>query len=203
MGRSLHEKRQVSLDGFRRDVARDACTGKERSLELRLEIGRGIDPLELRRQQVAELSEVPSLRFRDAAAQYIAANEAGWRNSKHRSQWSTSLRDYAHPFIGAKDVREINLSDLLAILTPIWSDKTETAKRVRGRIENILDSAKVKGYREGENSARWKGNLSLVLPKPSQVKTIRHHAALPYARIHEFIGSLQALDTVASAALEF
>ena len=110
--------------------------------------------------------------------QYIKLNEVGWSNRKHGQQWRNTLATYAYPIIGALPVNVIETTHIEKVLTPIWSEKAETAKRVRGRIESVLDSAKVQGLREGENPARWKGHLKLLMANPSKVRKVKHHAAL-------------------------
>jgi integrase len=113
--------------------------------------------------------------------------ERGWRNRKHRRQWSATLTTYAYPLIGAKPVSEVSTDDVLAILSPIWAAKSETASRVRGRIEAVLDAAKVRGWRQGENPARWRGHLALLLPAKAKVRNVRHHPALDWKRIRQFM----------------
>ena len=110
---------------------------------------------------------------------FLEDRSPGWRNPKHQQQWENTLATYAVPEIGNLFVKDIELAHILNILRPIWTTKTETASRLRGRLENVLDWAKVHGYREGENPAQWKGNLDMVLPAPSKTKNVKHHKALP------------------------
>jgi integrase len=145
---------------------------------------------------------VAGITFRQVAESYISANEGGWRNDKHRQQWKTTLSTYVYPVIGEMPVAEVGTAHVLQILEPIWKEKAETASRVRGRIETILDAAKARGYREGENPARWRGHIAQILPARSRL-TRGHHKALPYEAIPEFVGKLRAREAVAALALEF
>lgn len=159
----------------------------------------------------AKAAKVASATFRTVADAYIDLKWKEWKNAKHRAQWSASLEAYAYPHLGAMAVCEIGTEQVLAVLQPIWNDKPETASRLRGRIENVLDSAKVQGLRTGENPARWRGHLDHILPKPTKVKAERnrklerngHHPALDYAKLPAFIADLAARDALAARALEF
>jgi integrase len=134
---------------------------------------------------------------------YIAGYRAGWRNPKHASQWQATLATYAEPVIGGLSVQAVDTALVLKVLEPIWTVKPETAGRVRGRIESILDWAKVRGYRTGENPARWRGHLDKLLPARSKVRRVEHHAALPYAELPGFLVSLRQQAGIAARALEF
>lgn len=125
------------------------------------------------------------------------------KNPKHQQQWQNTLTAYALPELGNLFVRDIELAHILNVLRPIWQEKTETASRLRGRIESVLDWARVHGYRQGDNPARWKGNLDAILPAPSKIKNVKNHAALPYEKIGDFMGKLRARDGTAAKALEF
>jgi integrase len=162
-----------------------------------------INPIEERRaRRVVE--EPPKVTtFEDAAERYIAAHESSWRNAKHRYQWRATLRDYAFPVIGNKDVAAVDLDDVLRILEPIWTEKGETATRLRGRIEAVLDWCKVRGLRDAENVARWKGHLKHLLPARNKQNGIQHYAALPWREIPEFMARLRAVDAIGARALEF
>jgi integrase len=164
----------------------------------------GIDPIEARRSERAakHLDTVKAVTFRDAATSYISAHEAEWRNSRHARQWPETLSTYVFPVIGELPVGAVDTALVLKVLEPIWTAKPETASRVRGRIESILDWARVRGYRHGENPARWRGHLDHLLPARSKVQRIKHHPALPYAEIGAFMADLRKLDTVAARALE-
>jgi integrase len=141
--------------------------------------------------------------FKNAATRYIATNRTGWKNLKHAAQWEATLKTYAYPVIGTLPVRAIDTALVMKILDPIWSKKSETASRVRGRIESVIDSAKARGEYVGENPARWKGHLENLLPKRSKVSKVRNHPALPYAELPAFMQNLRSRDGIAAAALEF
>ena len=165
----------------------------------------GIDPIEARRSARARvaLDAAKTLTFKACAEQYIAAHGAGWRNAKHAAQWGSTLKTYAEPVIGSLPVQNIDTALMMKILEPVWSKKPETAGRLRGRIESVLDWATARGYRVGENPARWRGHLDKLLPARAKVRRVKHHAALPYDELGEFIAALQAQDGVAARALEF
>jgi integrase len=169
----------------------------------------GVDPLD-ERQRAESITDVArevaakgNITFAEAAADYIAANAAGWRNPKHASQWPNTLRDYVYPVIGKLPVSVVETSHVTKILKPIWTTKPETASRIRGRIETILDFSKVHGWRDGENPARWRGHLENVLPKRSKVARVEHHAALPWRQIGAFMAKLAEQDGISSEALKF
>jgi integrase len=126
---------------------------------------------------------------------------AGFRNEKHKAQWKTTLETYAAP-LRAKPVDSVATDDVLAVLKPIWTVKAETASRLRGRIEKVLDATKAKGFRNGENPARWRGHLDHLLPRPSKLMR-GHHAAMPYEDVAAFIGKLRHREATAALALEF
>jgi integrase len=128
------------------------------------------------------------IAFRACAEKHIAAHEAGWRNPKHRDQWKNSLATYVYPVIGDLPVGEIDTGLVLKILEPIWTSKTETAGRVRGRLESVLDWAAARGYRSGENPARWRGHLDKLLPARTKVAKVRHHPAMPYTELPRLYG---------------
>jgi integrase len=136
------------------------------------------------------------------AEAYIAAHEGGWRNEKHRQQWRNTLASYVYPVMGELPVADITTAHVLQILEPIWQEKPETASRVRGRIETVLDAAKAREYRKGENPARWRGHISQILPARSRL-TRGHHKAMSYNAIPEFVGKLRQREAVAALALEF
>lgn len=149
--------------------------------------------------------------FRDHAKAYIALNEPSWKNPKHIQQWHNTLKSYVYPHIGDMPICDIETSHVLSVLRPIWTEKPETANRIRGRIESVLASATVSGLRKGDNPARWRKHLDLELPPVSKSKrnknrmlgTDGHHKAMPYARVPEFIGKLQEKEGIAALALEF
>lgn len=178
---------------------------RERAREERESIDKGNDPIQERRSRKLALaaSQATSVTFAYCANAYIEANEVSWRNAKHVAQWRTSLERYAFSVIGELAVRDISISHVLLILEPIWRSKTETAARVRGRIEAVLDWATVRAYRSGDNPARWRGHLDKILPKPSKVKPVSHHEALPISQVGAFFAQLRAQAGLAARALEF
>jgi integrase len=165
----------------------------------------GIDPVGAKRARTAatRAAAARTVTFKDAATSYIAAHRTGWRNITHAGQWKTTLEAFAFPTLGALPVAAIDTPLVLRVLEPMWATKTVTASRVRGRIELILDWAKARGYRDGENPARWRGHLDKLLPRPSKVKRKKHHPALPYVELPEFMSELCNHDGVGGRALEF
>lgn len=165
----------------------------------------GIDPIERRREQAAKtiLDAAKAITFDECAERYINAHEAGWRNEKHAAQWRATLKTYASPLIGSLPVQMIDVGLVMNILEPIWYEKTETASRVRGRIESVLDWATTRGYRSGDNPARWRGHLENLLPRRSKVQSVTHYAAVPYQEIGDFMQDLAAQEGVAKDALAF
>lgn len=204
------------LNGKSRDVGLGAAGQGGMSLAdardardaLRLRVKAGIDPLEQRQREVAEAlaaaqaAKVAGVTFKAVAETYIGANEGSWRNEKHRQQWKNTLATYVYPVIGELPVAEVGTSHVLQILEPIWKAKAETASRVRGRMETILDAAKARGYRDGENPARWRGHIAQILPARSRL-TRGHHKAMPYEAIPAFVSALRQREAVAALALEF
>jgi integrase len=165
----------------------------------------GVDPIDHRKTQrgTVRLAAANAMTFRKCAEGYINAHRAGWRNAKHAEQWTATLNTYVHPHIGMLPVQAIDTALVLKVLEPIWTTRTETASRVRGRIESILDWAKVREYRNGENPARWRGHLDHLLPAPAKVAKVKHHAALPYDQLPAFMAELRARDDRNAQALEF
>jgi integrase len=178
---------------------------REAALLCRKLLREGLDPIEARKtKRTAErLREARSKTFRECAQEYIADNEFGWRNQKHRDQWRSSLENYAYPEIGSLPVVEIDLSLVLKVLRPIWQAKPETASRVRQRIETILDWATTHGSRQGDNPAWWRGHLENLLPPIRKVRRVKHHAALPYSELPVFMRELRAADGVSARAVEW
>jgi integrase len=164
-----------------------------------------IDPIKdrERRRSAAVLASVKTITFREAADAYCASHRAGLKNLKHAAQWRTTLATYAEPVMGKLLVREIDTGLVHRVLEKIWTSKPETASRVRGRIESVLDWAKVNKYRDGENPARWRGNLDKLLPKRSKVRGVKHHPALSYDKLPAFMQELRKQDGSAARALEF
>jgi integrase len=165
----------------------------------------GKDPVgERKTARVQERADAArAMTFRHCAEKYIAAREAAWRNSKHAAQWSATLETYVMPLIGDLPAQAVDVALVHRILEPIWSAKPETASRVRGRMEAILDWAATRGYRHGENPARWKGHLENLFPQRSKVRRVRHHAALPFAEIGAFMVALKREEGLAALALQF
>ncbi len=141
--------------------------------------------------------------FEACASAYIEAHAAGWRSAVHAAQWRTTLATYTFPTIGQKSVRDVALADVLACLKPLWPRVPETASRLRGRIESILDYAAVNGWRTGDNPARWKGNLAHLLPAKAKVAHVRHFPAVPWRDIGEVMASLALRRSMAALALRF
>jgi integrase len=178
---------------------------RQKALEHRQARLNGIDPLERRRagRAAAVLDAARAISFAACAQQYIDSHKAGWRNARHAAQWPATLDAYVYPVFGSLPVQAIDVGLVLSAIEPIWTMKPETASRVRGRIESVLDWATARGYRVGENPARWRGHLENLLPKKSKVRRVEHYAALPYAEIAEFMVGLRQQEGVAARALEF
>ena len=187
--------------------ARDVSLAKARAKrdKARVQVREGIDLIEeqKRKREQAKLETIQTKSFRDYAEDYIAAHEPGWRSAKHAAQWQSTLKTYGYPVFGALPVRQIDTELVLKCLRPIWSEKPETANRVRGRIEAILSAAKVEGLRDGENPARWRGHLDQILLSRAKVRPPRQFAALPYSDIGAFISALRGRDAIAARSLEF
>jgi integrase len=163
----------------------------------------GKDPLEERRsKRIQAFLTAAAITFRDCAERYITAHAVGWKNGKHRQQWRNTLETYAYPVIGDLPVAVIDTGLVLQIIEPLWTTKTETASRLRGRLESILDWATARNYRTGENPARWRGHLQKLLPARAAVAPVQHHKALPYAELPAFMEQLRSQDGVAARCLE-
>jgi integrase len=178
---------------------------RERARRARQKLVDGIDPLQSRRTEQAaqRLASLKAISFAEATKGYFAQHETKWRNRKHRAQFLSTLQTYVFPKIGMLPVAEIDTAVVLKCVEPIWRNKTETASRVRGRIESVLDWATVRGYRNGDNPARWKGHLDQVLPRRTQVAKVEHHRAMPYQNVPAFMAALREREAVAARALEF
>jgi integrase len=165
----------------------------------------GIDPIDHRSAARARqrLDDAKAITFKDCADSYISAHRAAWRSARHAEQWPATLSAYVYSVLGALPVQAIDTTLVLKVLEPIWTEKTETASRLRGRIEAVLDWAKVRGYRDGENPARWRGHLDHLLPARSKVQRVKHHAALPYAELPAFMIKLHQREGIAARVLEF
>lgn len=196
------KRREIGLGGIP-DVT--LAGAREAARIVREKVKSGIDPVAERAQARSKLAAAvaSAMTFQEAAEKYIEANEAAWKNAKHAAQWSSTLETYAYPTIGKIQVAHVETSHVIGILEPIWGTKTETASRLRGRIESVLDWAKVRGYRKDENCARWKGHLDHILPARNKVQKAKHHAALDYRNIGAFMAALKPVDGMGARALEF
>lgn len=193
---------EVGLGGYPAVTLQQA---RDKAREVREKIAQGIDPIAERNAARSALmaSRATEITFEEAAQQYIAAKSPEWKNAKHAQQWNNTLETYAFPFIGKLQVRDIDTPHVLEVLEPIWKVKTETASRVRGRIEAVLDWATVRKYRSGTNPARWKGYLDTMLPEPTKVAKNGNHAALPFAEVGKFMKRLRKMEGNGARALEF
>jgi integrase len=178
---------------------------RQKALECRKLRLDGLDPLEERRRDRLEkkLATLQAMTFQACAEAYIAAHQDGWRNAKHAAQWPATLAAYVFPVFGDLPVAAVDTALVMRVLQPIWSEKTETASRVRGRIEAVLGWATTSGYRSGDNPARWRGHLENLLPKKSRVAPVQHHEALDYRELGAFMAGLRDEEGFAERALEF
>lgn len=193
---------RYQLAGRRRDLGLGAypevtlASAREKALEARRLIAEGRDPL-------SERKKTEKMTFKAAASALIESKRSGWKNAKHAAQWPATLNTYAMPKLGDLDVTVIETADVIAVLKPIWNTKPETANRLRQRIEAVLDYSTAMGVREGDNPARWRGHLDHLLPKPTKVRAVKHHPALPHSEIAEFMKDLTNRNGVAARALAF
>lgn len=193
---------RYQINGRRRDIGLGAypyvslLEAREKVIALKKQIKEGFDPLSERQKQ-------KDINFYKASIAFIDSKKSEWKNAKHASQWEATLKTYVYSFIGDINVKNIEVSDIHNLLSKIWTLKPETASRVRGRIESILDYATALKYRTGENPARWKGNLDHLLPKANKVKSVKHHEALPYQDMTEFMALLNKREGISARALEF
>ena len=193
-----NKRRDIGLGGFP-DVG--LALARDKARDARNKIEQGIDPIAARKSAKASLVSV--LTFDEAAKLLIQAKSPEWKNAKHAAQWKSTLDTYASPTIGKRPVDKVELTHVLDILTPLWATKTETASRVRMRMEAVLAWATASGYRKGDNPARWKGNLDVLLAMPSKVSKVKHHKALPMDALPAFMADLRKRDGMAARALEF
>lgn len=195
--------REMGLGGYP-DVslsnARDVADEQRKLIKLD-----GVDPIAKRQadRDALRLADSKRITFEQAANQYIDSHRKGWKNAKHAEQWGNTLRDYAHPIFGNLPIAAIDTALILKAIEPIWQTKTETASRVRGRIESILDWASSRGYRTGDNPARWRGHLDNLLPARSKVQKVKHHAALQIAELGQFMSDVRSQQGTAARTLEF
>lgn len=195
-------RRDMGLGGY---PAVTLAQAREKARQARASIEAGQDPILERQRTQSSLRVAQALEktFQWCAEQYIEAQGDSWRNAKHRSQWASTLATYAYPIIGKVLVRDVAQANVLAVLEPIWKDKTETAKRLRGRLEQVLDWATVRHYREGLNPARWQGGLKMLLPAPGKIQQTEHHRALSIDAVANFMADLRRREGMAARALEF
>ena len=201
---------RVVIGGKRRDMGLGGypdvtlAGAREKARAARETIAQGIDPIAARVAAKSALaaSRGSAITFKDAAERFIEAKAGEWKNAKHCQQWTNTLETYAEPVIGSMQVRDIGLPHIIKILDPIWTSKTETASRVRARLESVLDWATVRGYRHGDNPARWKGHLDKILAKPGKVTKVEHHPALPIDQIANFMLALRQRHGITARALE-
>ena len=201
---------RVVVGSKRRDMGLGAfptvtlAAARELARQARQTVDQGTDPIVVRAQQLSSLraSQARALTFRQACRQFIDAKAPEWRNDKHRQQWTNTLEAHAAPVIGDLHVSDIGQAHILKVLEPIWTTKTETASRLRGRIEQVLDWARVRGFREGENPARWRGHLDKLLANPSKVTQVVHHPALPLGKLPAFVADLRGREGFGARALE-
>ncbi|WP_159350004.1 tyrosine-type recombinase/integrase [Roseomonas harenae] len=203
--------REMGLGAFHADgkAGLTLAQARDAAEAARVLLRKGLDPLEHRKAlsrseaQAKAEAEAEARTFRQVAEHHLSAHEAGWRNAKHRAQWRSTLETYAYPFFGDRSVGEIRTDDVLRALQPIWTEKPETASRVRGRIEAVLSHAAARGWRQGDNPAQWRGHLSNLLPRRSKVAMVQHHAALPWQEMAAFMVQLRSIRATAARALEF
>jgi integrase len=204
--------REMGLGTADHDGRRGGVTlaeAREKVAAARRLLREGMDPLTHRQEERAARKAAvaavaaPTHTFQATAEEMLAEKEKGWSNPKHRSQWEATLRTYAYPTIGTADVADITTDQVLDVLRPVWSRAPETASRIRGRIEAVLDFARVRNRRRGENPARWRGHLAEVLPKPQKVKRVEHRPSLPWRQIPAFMKALRARGGLAAQALAF
>ena len=176
---------------------------RDAALVARRQIRDGVEPLQAKRQKKLEQGSRNRSTFREVAEMYVAAHKAGWKNAKHAWQWDATLKGQAFPIFGDKPVGTVDTGDVMRALEPIWHTTSETASRLRGRIEVILDYAKARGWREGENPARWRGYIQNLLPARDRIPKVQHHPALPWREMGAFMADLQAEAGIGARAMEF
>jgi len=178
---------------------------RDRAVQARKLVMMGIDPIGARDKPImeAKIAAAQATTFFQAAKAYIESHKAGWRNEKHGDQWTNTLATYAGPVFGHLPIGAVDTNLIMKVLDPIWSTKPETAGRVRGRIESVIDWATARGFRTGENPARWRGHLQSLLPSRSKVARVEHHAALPYSQLANFMTRLRVTDGMSARAMRF
>jgi integrase len=195
-------RRDMGLGGY---PAVTLAGARDAARAARAKVKVGIDPIDEAKASRSALAAagLAARTFEQCAAEFIAAKSSEWKNAKHAAQWSATLATYARPVIGRLFVSDIDLPQVLAVLEPIWKTKTETATRLRGRIEAVLDWATVKKYRTGLNPARWRGHLDKILPAPAKVAKVEHHAALDMSAVSGFMSAIRSQAGMGALALEF
>lgn len=196
------KRREIGLGAFPEVTLAKA---HEKARAVREQIAQGVDPVQQREAAARRLkaTQASAKTFDQCVSSYIAAHAPTWSNAKHRQQWENTLGTYASPTLGALAVQDIDTAHIVKVLEGIWATKTETATRLRGRVEQVLDWATVRGLREGPNPARWRGHLDKLLAKPSKVAKVEHHAALGWDRMGEFMPCLRGAAGMGARALEF
>ncbi len=196
------KRREIGLGPY---PAVKLAQAHELARNTRDQVGQGVDPIEHKKSLLSELvaRQAQEMTFEAAARGYIKAHRDGWKNEKHGQQWENTLATYAHPIIGKMNVKDVALSHVIKVLEPIWSTKNETASRLRSRMELVLDWAKVRGHRSGENPAAWRGNLDKLLPKPSKVNAGENHPAVSVGEVGAFVRDLRQHQGMGALALEF
>jgi integrase len=196
------QAREMGLGGIAKVGLADA---RKKAADQRLLLSAKVDPIERRKieHKVTKIKAAREMNFDECAAAYIKAHEAGWRHAKHHQQWTNSLARHVSPVFGNLPVSAVDVALVMKALEPIWRTTPETAARVRGRIEAVLDWAKVRGFRDGDNPARWRGHLSNLLPRRSKLRAVKHYASLPYTDIGPFMSELRSRTGAVEAALEF
>jgi len=195
------KRREMGLGGFPDVTLADA---RRRARDEREKANKGVDPIAERQaaDSLLRADRAKAVTFKAAALAYIEAHEPSWRNAKHAEQWRNTLAS-TYPAIGELHVRDVGLAQVLQVLEPIWKEKTETASRLRGRIESVLDWATARGYRDGLNPARWRGHLDHLLPAPSKIMKVGHMAAIPVGEAGAFMQALRKQEGTGARALEF
>jgi len=191
------------IGGRSRDMGLSLAEARKKAEEARHQIDSGMDPLAVRAAEIASRETDAGRTFRIAAMELLQDKGQSWRNAKHRWQWLATLEKYAFPAFGDSPIQAVSNDAVMSVLRPIWNKIPETASRLRGRIEAVLDAAKARGWYYGENPARWKGNLQLRLPSPKKVKSVQHQPALAWTAVPAFMTALRARDGLAARCLEF
>ena len=202
---------RVNVDGKRREMGLGGfpevslASAREKARTARSDATMGLDPVAQRKEarSARQALKATQKTFADCAKAYIEAHSDAWRNAKHRAQWPATFETYVYPTMGTVLVGEVTQANVMAVLQPIWKTKTQTATRLRGRIEQVLAWATAAGYRQGDNCARWNGLLDQLLPAPGKVSKVRHHPAVPVAAIPTFLAAVRLHHGVSPQALEF